>query len=145
MPSPLSHELFSMCHLRARTDLSTEFESTPSETLRRIQGPTASDILLNSEAAVFPMACDPCSSGLNQVSSFDVQGERKESIHCPAETHGESNQFESKNRVNDALLKPPNTVGIEPINDFGWQCSIQAGEQVMACGAVGAARGYYAV
>ena len=145
MPSPIRPDLIPMPHLYLRAGLSTEIESAPSETLRGGDSFAPSHTAPDSEASVFPMACDPCSLGLNRVSANHVQGERKESICRATETHGESNRFENKNRVNNALLKPPNRVGMAPIKDFGWQCSIQAGEQVMACGAVGGARGYYAV
>ena len=145
MPSPISPDLVPMPHLCVRAGLSTEIECVRSETLRNVRRFATPHIASDSEPAVFPMACDPCSLGLNHTSPCRVGGERKESIRLATETPGESNQFENKNRVNNALLKPPNTVGMKAIKDFGWRRSIQAGEQVMACGAVGGARGYYAI
>ena len=128
-----------------QTGLSTDFGGAPDAARRNILGIAALRSRSESEDAYIPRACDWCSSELNHVSGICCQGERKESIRHAIKTRAESSQFENKNRVRDALLKTPNTVGMALIKDFGWQRSIQAGEQVMACGAVGAARGYYAV
>ena len=140
-----SPDVVVMFHLHRRTDLSTEIGNATNEMVRIVHRTEKSRGMPNSEAAYIPRACDRCSPELNRASGFRGQGERKESIRRAIKTRTESNQFENKNRVSDALLKTPNTVGMNPIKDFGWQRSIQAGEQVMACGAVGAARGYYAV
>lgn len=140
-----SPDVVVMFHLYGRADLSTEIGNAMNEVVRIVHRTETSRGMPNSEAAYIPRACDRCSPELNRVSGICDQGERKESIQRGTESGAESNQFENKNRVSDALLKTPNTVGMDPIKDFGWQRSIQAGEQVMACGAVGAARGYYAV
>jgi hypothetical protein len=142
------HDRFKPVSLRAfdgRSNLSTEIGIS----IRRAgtihgQGIRASG-LVSSEAADFPRPCTPCKSGLNLVGESRSQGERKESIRLDVSQRGFSNQNDKKNRDDDTLLKTPNSVGMRWIDDTERHEFVQAGEKVMACGASGDARGYYAV
>lgn len=126
-------------------DLSTEIRGAlrPSrEIFHRTTGVSRGSLL---EAAYFPRLWERYQSGLNSTSRIQERGERKESMSRVQGTRGEPNQNDSKIRVDHALLKAPNTSGMLSIDDLRQQRSVEAGEQVMACGAVGGARGYYAV
>lgn len=144
--SPLnSPVLVSMSRSDSPADLSTEIGLALRSSRATFHRLARVHRGLRSEAAYFPRLWRPYSSGLNLTSRNQKWGERKESMSRVQKKRGETNQNDSKIRVDHDLLKTPNTSAMLSIDDLGQQRSVEAGEQVMACGAVGGARGYYAV